>query len=229
MFKKDKDVLFYIKKTLNSQNKISYYQNKGFDYVRFAVFSVKMTDDLLKLNISFNKTYSQIKPIVPEEYMDGFILGLLDGDGTAGIVKKYTRISFSGTIATMEFVKSFFDKKFNKNFGRIQTVSYTTLFGRLDISCQEDVLSLYKFLYKRPPFFLRRKEKIFRNVFSFQYKQYQSKYNGVGILQNKYVARIGYDHMKEFLGYFDNEIDAAKSYDKRLKEINGDLDKLNFK
>lgn len=46
--------------------------------------------------------------------------------------------------------------------------------------------------------------------------------------RNKYQARITCNKITYHLGYFDNEIDAGKAYDKKAKELFGEFTKLNF-
>jgi hypothetical protein len=228
--KRDKQVLYEFKKDLQSTRKIDFFENKGFNYVRFAVNSPKLINDLLKFNVAFNKTYSQSIPNIPKEFIDGFLLGLFEGDGSVGIYNGYLKMSFTGTTSTMFFVKKCIEEILNKKIINPYETGDSILFARLNINNQNDIYELYKYLYRRAKFFLLRKEKIMRVSVSFNKKRKKksSKYNGVDKLQGRFCARIGYDRNKEFLGYFDNETDAAKAYDKRLKEINGNLNKLNF-
>ncbi len=57
-----------------------------------------------------------------------------------------------------------------------------------------------------------------------------SKYKGVHLKKqyNKYGAEISCNGKRTHLGYFDNEIDAAKAYDEAAKKLFGEFAKLNF-
>ncbi len=55
-----------------------------------------------------------------------------------------------------------------------------------------------------------------------------SKYRGVAMGGNKWVACIGAGCTRKYLGAFDNEIDAAKAYDVEAKNKYGEFAQLNF-
>jgi hypothetical protein len=56
-----------------------------------------------------------------------------------------------------------------------------------------------------------------------------SKYKGVSRdTRGSWRVKINSDGKNTFLGYFDNEIDAAKAYDKAAKELHGEFAILNF-
>lgn len=57
-----------------------------------------------------------------------------------------------------------------------------------------------------------------------------SKYKGVdwNKRQRKWRARIYYESRCHYLGYFNNEIDAAKAYDKKARELFKEFACLNF-
>lgn len=61
-------------------------------------------------------------------------------------------------------------------------------------------------------------------------KNSRSKYKGVGWVTSHKMwrAQIQKDKMITPLGYFKNEIEAAKAYDKAAKEIHGEFANLNF-
>jgi len=61
-------------------------------------------------------------------------------------------------------------------------------------------------------------------------KPSSSKYKGVSWVkrENKWQALIRYKGKRIFLGYFDDEIEAAKAYDEAAKKYYGEFAKLNF-
>lgn len=68
--------------------------------------------------------------------------------------------------------------------------------------------------------------------------EYKSEYKGVswnkgqkykgGRYKGGWRARIGIDKKQMYLGYFQSEIDAAKAYDKKAKELFGEFAETNF-
>ena len=57
-----------------------------------------------------------------------------------------------------------------------------------------------------------------------------SKYKGVSWKKqtHKWSARIGFENKEIHIGYFKNEIDAAKAYDEAAKKYHGQFASLNF-
>ena len=61
-------------------------------------------------------------------------------------------------------------------------------------------------------------------------KNTSSIYKGVSFNKrlHKWSAQIKLNKRKLFLGYFKDEVDAAKAYDEKAKELFGKYAKLNF-
>lgn len=61
-------------------------------------------------------------------------------------------------------------------------------------------------------------------------KSTTSIYKGVCLdkNRNKWVSKITFDYKREFLGYFDDEEDAALAYDERASKLFGEFAVLNF-
>lgn len=80
------------------------------------------------------------------------------------------------------------------------------------------------------PFDIYTKEdikKIQIKIESIYSREYGSKYRGVTKYQDKYRACIEFDNKKVSLGFFENEIDAAKAFDSAIKIF--ELDRIpNF-
>jgi hypothetical protein len=57
-----------------------------------------------------------------------------------------------------------------------------------------------------------------------------SKYKGVWFnkRENKWMSSIKVEGKRIFLGYFDNQLDAAKAYDKAARQYHGNFAVLNF-
>jgi len=73
-------------------------------------------------------------------------------------------------------------------------------------------------------------QNILNRKYNFKTKRSPSKYKGVTWHKhtNKWLAQICYNRKRKSIGYFDNEITAAKAYDEAAKKYHKDFASLNF-
>ncbi|MCK5285771.1 MAG: hypothetical protein KAJ58_00920 [Candidatus Pacebacteria bacterium] len=83
----DKELLESIKKTLESNHKISV--RKGFgnesDKYRLQIGRKEMFEDLQKLGVNQQKSHTMEMPKVPKKYFGDFVRGYFDGDGNVWV------------------------------------------------------------------------------------------------------------------------------------------------
>ncbi len=99
----DKNLLFTIKKLIDSEHKISTKKRvDGHTSYRIQIGSIEMCDDLRKLGYDERKTKSLVLPNVPHKYFMDFIRGYFDGDGNVwtGITHK-DRLKTNITVQTV--------------------------------------------------------------------------------------------------------------------------------
>ena len=85
--KEDEHILHLLEEDLGVENKVYPSQEK---YIRFSLGSKKIIQDLEKLGISQNKSFTVKVPCFDKKYNAAFIRGLFDGDGGFTV---YTRAS----------------------------------------------------------------------------------------------------------------------------------------
>lgn len=118
LHKKDLDILEKIKINMESNNKILFTNYHNSHQAKLSIINKKISNDLLKLGIIPNKTYTAKLPIIPKKFYRPLILGIFDGDGSLCINKKqYDRgyLSITGTYEIIHGISSFLKKECNVN------------------------------------------------------------------------------------------------------------------
>lgn len=180
------------KKSLQSNNKIEFvkgiYYHKNVDReiaqntAKVRIRSKKMSCDLTKLGCIPRKTFKLKFPTpeqVPEEFLNHFIRGYFDGDGSiwVGISKAGGNItcgcSITSTSDLLERLKNYFNFATNTTFGKIRNHPYSVGIGILQFTSREAIWLFRDFLYNNATIYLQRKydkfEKIPKNSINLQF------------------------------------------------------------
>jgi hypothetical protein len=232
-FKKDLDYTGEVKRIKSKLN------NKTYPLVCLRLYSTKMARDLAKYNVIPAKGKCKLPPTnIPEEFIPSFILGEFEGDGSCPSQKDGARLrtemSIWDTFEVCSFIKSFIDKCYKKNIGKVAKRTGQNIYV-YRISRWQNLKLFYDLIYniKDFNFCLERKRQKFIDYFNkrneIKSKQ-TSAFRGVCFCKNigKFSASYTHKRKKTVIGYFLLENEAAKAYDKAAKEIWGEKASLNF-
>jgi len=115
---KDPEPVYQFKADLGSDHRI--YINENSFSIRLT--SEKMFKDLEKLNIIPRKTYANLRPKITENYVNSFILGMFDGDGSISINRRLSlnnyycthyNLSIANSKATCYWLKDVINSNLN--------------------------------------------------------------------------------------------------------------------
>lgn len=162
---KDVDWLIDIGKELKSEAPL--YKTNKENLKRLKITSVKMYDDLIKLGCLEHKTFLLDFPQnnqVPFEFLNSFILGLLDGDGSITIAtprkegqSPEIQMTFTGTKQLLEGIQKYLgitNLKLYQRWAERNNNNYT-----LQIAGTKRVASILTLLYKNAPAFCLKRKK----------------------------------------------------------------------
>lgn len=174
---KDIDILEKFKTCINSNHPIretfpsTNFGNKT-SMISLELTHKKLCDDLKKFGVVPNKTFKIIFPenLDPKLY-NHFIRGYIDGDGSFGKYLsndgyKRSSLSIVGTESFLLKIKEIFiayNFKVCKNFYNRWPDKKTNI-RSLQVSGNENMLNLLKWIYKDSTIFLERKHKVFLSL-----------------------------------------------------------------
>lgn len=142
------------KETLDQEKYIKRknFAKDGFTTIKFR--SVKMSNDLLKYDITPHKSNRErISENIPEKYLNHFIRGMFDGDGSVFISDGYLRVSYYGSHEICQQLIDLFGFK-NKVYDK-ETISF------ISFQKKESVKKFYDFIYKDATIYMKRKKEKF--------------------------------------------------------------------
>ena len=200
---KDKNLLEKVKKAMRGEQKVyrkssDYTNEKKYYFIQIG--HQKICNDLIRLGVWPNKTYS-LEPIeVPNEYFPDFVRGFFDGDGSVYIYKvnKETQIKVGFVRPNLSFIQGFNQnlcKKLNiplKSIHRdLPRKKNQTLAKYSIIFYIEDCEKLAEFMYgNNPALYLDRKRIIFKKWKSIKRRNY---------IKRNYPSKIGWQLNKKLI------------------------------
>lgn len=170
---KDKDWIEEFKKDIQFTGKIGKEIHKTYNKEIYTIYitSDKMYNSLCDLGCTPRKSLTIQFPDIPEEYIQHFIRGYFDGDGTVSINKnksdkQYYTLRSGFCSGSLSFLESLRDKlplceqkihKYNSN-SNIYTLVYSV----------KDSIALYKYLYIGATIYLKRKKDKFEEYIKYR-------------------------------------------------------------
>lgn len=168
---KDIDLLEDIKKEMQIESPL--YKTSKENIKRIKITSSIMYEDLINLGCVENKTFKidfPTKEQVPFEFLNSFLLGVLDGDGSIMInsprkenYSSEVSINFTGTLELLEGIKKYLRKdnlKLAKRWEDRENNNYTLIISGI----QQCVLILNLLYFNAPDFCLRRKKEKYEEI-----------------------------------------------------------------
>jgi hypothetical protein len=160
--------------------------NNGQDYCNFTISSKKLTNDLINLGCTPNKTLSLKFPTeeqVPKHLIHHFIRGYFDGDGSISKTKYYS-YAFCGTEDMMNGINNvLLNNNVIKKPIKIQQTKSKTL-HIIKKSGNIGVLLFKEWLYRDATIYLQRKKSKFDNVV-----QSNKLFSKCKLCNNKFYAK----------------------------------------
>jgi hypothetical protein len=188
----DREHLYKIKEALGSEYKIGDKLSSNGNIIAQMQFRNKIiVSDLMKLGITFRKTYSLGLVKVQEEYFADFVRGFFDGDGSVFIynVNNTPQIKVGFVCASLEFITDFNQKLCcllkikEKSIHCIPAKENKVNKYSIDFYIS-DCEKLYSFMYgNNPEIYLERKRKIFEEWQNIKRRHY---------IKQDYPSKIGW-------------------------------------
>ena len=167
---KDTEHLKKFKAFLKSDHPIHIYhpkvKGKVYESCEFSVRSDRIVADLLKLNITANKSKTLIPAALKSKYLSSYILGIIDGDGCFYLDKKgQMHLSIVGSLPIIQFIMDTLVKECDITATKITEHKsgdgvYLSYFGG-----NNKIKSIVDFLYQNTEVWLDRKRNIVRDHF----------------------------------------------------------------
>lgn len=201
---------------------------KAYVKSRFVLSSKKICSDLIDKGIFNKKSLTmtdECANYVPESLLNHFIRGYFDGDGCIREYKNEYSFALAGTEMFLDRIKKILKIKIGVSDVKN---SFNRGINQISYGGNRQLLRIREWLYSNSTVFLERKKETFENIEIKKNKT--TGYTGVHWCntKKKWIARIYFCGKMKYLGSFNNDIDAAKSYDTFICQSGIPKYKLNF-
>lgn len=161
--KQDEDILHLLEKDLSVENKI--YLKNG--YSSFTLGSKKMCEDLNKLSITPNKTFTVKIPKLSDNLYSHLLRGLFDGDGGISIYQRSNgqtnyEINFTGNLQVIQEIKNILENNL-PNLTKKNIEKNNSIY-RIRWGSKKDIIMIRNYLYDNHNnhYLIRKYNKIFQ-------------------------------------------------------------------
>lgn len=198
---KDKLFLEQFLSRLDSNYLVHNKERKGFTNSTVSITSSIICSDLERnFNIIPNKSLIYIPPKLEGSFLDCFIMGLIDGDGTIGFTKRKEGtqdslyISIAGTLDTVNLVKNRFEEILQKSTSKLHKRNKDKNFYQYRIS-DKNARLIFTYFYKNYSELPTLNRKWSKNIYEYcnnwKKNSSPSRQKGVNIfnLQGKLIKK----------------------------------------
>lgn len=158
---KDIHILEFMKKEMNCDNSV-FKKESGTNCISLTISSKKIAEDLIKLGCTPKKSLTLKFPKINNEYINSFILGYFDGDGSIYLYKNQIHFKLLGTLSFLSSISKYFE-----SYGVLYKVEKypSSNIYQYRVFSKKSIEKIYNILYKNTcNTFLERKKIIFDKI-----------------------------------------------------------------
>ena len=157
---KDIELIEMFCNCIQTNKPIKKFSKKGFDYAQITITNKMFAQNLLNIGIEPRKTWGNTIIKLPDEYMNHFIRGYFDGDGSITVGDavnisgfETNMVKLKNILATKNIYSHFYTDKKEYN-----TTELTGSFGMLSFSNKTSKYSFLKYIYNNNGGFLLKRK-----------------------------------------------------------------------
>lgn len=173
------------------------------DWVRLSINSKELINDLYQNNIVPKKSLILQPPILDNELISSFILGLFDGDGS--INNDLSRISLVGTFEIVNYCFNYLESRidnYNNDFYLYQEPKKSSKNTYiLKCSRKNTIIKILDVLYNSQSFYLKRKHDLYLQLKSLMVRSELERENIYFKMENNLKLKQNFSSNKTIITY----------------------------